>query len=263
MNNIIETPQPPLGSETTLTEESHLQGTNPKERSSQEFKRILQLFPNYPRNLLLQFKYDNEAVFSVTNQIISDEIVRCLVYLGAKETDKVVDSTACIGGNVFSFTNYFKTIYAIEWSKKKVGMLKANLDILDDNYSTFEKSRVSVIHGNCLDYILPESSYFIQSDILFIDPPWGGTNYKERTIMDLWIYKNSHTPSDRLELFEIISKVADGDSPPKFIVLKVPLNYNLNNIQKVNEKYKVETIKGYDSPNSMLIIFLSITDQQG
>lgn len=217
-------------------------------------KRLPQLFPNIPLAVLKDLKFDKEAIFSVTNQKIADEICRKLLSIrGISPSCRVTDATACIGGNVFSFVKNFKKINAIEINKERYEMLKNNLTILDENYLNFDKSRVNLINGNCLDYILPDEfgNTLIDQDILFIDPPWGGLNYKENDIMDLYLEDSKGV---KMELFDIIKKL---NGYTKYIVLKVPINYNLNNILTIKNSYKVEHIKSYIKPNSMFIIILS------
>ena len=221
-------------------------------------KRLPGLFPNIPRSVLRNLMFDTEAIFSVTNQTIANDICKRLFSIkGVNSYSKVTDTTACVGGNVFSFVRSFRNINAIEIDPKKCKMLRHNLKVLDENYVNFDSSRVNIIEGNCLDYIFSddtetETAPMVTQDILFIDPPWGGIKYKEHKDLDLYLEDSN---GNNLELFDIIAKLKGNT---KFIILKVPINYNLNNIQKVKDTYKMEFIQGYNKPNSMNIIVLSL-----
>ena len=241
------------------------------ENSKEINKRLQRLFSNIPLSVLSQLKFDSEAIFSVTNQYIAIDICKNLLKIkGITNESKVTDATACIGGNVFSFMKFFKKVDAIEIDPIKCEMLKHNISVLGENYINIDNTRVNVIQGNCLDYIL-DTTYLksrfpfekgniipiqnkekITQDILFIDPPWGGNSYKDTLNLNLYLQDSL---GNEIELFDIIKML---DSKTKVIVLKVPINYNLSNIQKVTDTYKIESIKGYSRPNSMNIIILSL-----
>ena len=49
-----------------------------------------------------------------------------------------------------------------------------NFDALENNVSLYNLNNVELKHGNTLDYYKKE-----KYDVLFLDPPWGGRNYKK------------------------------------------------------------------------------------
>jgi len=55
----------------------------------------------------------------------------------------------------------------------------------------------------------------LSQDLIFIDPPWGGPDYKSKDAVDLFI-------SD-VELSEVCEHIKD---TAKYIALKVPINFN-------------------------------------
>lgn len=223
------------------------------ENSKEINKRLQRLFSNIPLSVLSQLKFDSEAIFSVTNQYIAIDICKNLLKIkGITNESKVTDATACIGGNVFSFMKFFKKVDAIEIDPIKCEMLKHNISVLGENYINIDNTRVNIIQGNCLDFIIPTQNKKVTQDILFIDPPWGGNSYKDTLNLNLYLQDSL---GNEIELFDIIKML---NSKTKVIVLKVPINYNLSNIQKVTDTYKIESIKGYSRPNSMNIIILSL-----
>ena len=56
------------------------------------------------------------------------------------------------------------------------------------------------------------------SDVLYIDPPWGGPDYREKKELDLFL------ANVRLDVW--LEDVLSGPYRPSFVFLKVPANYN-------------------------------------
>ena len=75
-----------------------------------------------------------------------------------------------------------------------------------------------------------------ECDIFFIDPAWGGPNYKKMKDLELFLGKNS------------LSSIIDSIPKNKTIVLKLPYNYDLNLLKK----YEINIKK----IRNMLIIIL-------
>ncbi|OWZ13752.1 hypothetical protein PHMEG_00012866 [Phytophthora megakarya] len=115
----------------------------------------------------------------------------------------VTDGTACVGGNVLSFCDFFTHVNAIENDSTRVQMLRHNLQIL-------HKTNAMCIHANYLDVMLE-----LQQDVVFLDPPWGGPEYKDLDKVDLFL--------GGLPLHEICTQL-QGNA--KCIVLKVPSNFD-------------------------------------
>ena len=133
----------------------------------------------------------------------------------------ITDSTAGIGGNTISFSKNFKNVNSIEIDKKRFEFLKNNINC-------YNLENVNLI--NC-DY-LNIMENLIQ-DIIFMDPPWGGRGYKKKQSLNL---KLSGIPLE--DICIKLKKLA------KILVLKLPLNYNLQSLIKpLNAnifKYKIK-----------------------
>ncbi|POM65186.1 S-adenosyl-L-methionine-dependent methyltransferase [Phytophthora palmivora] len=115
----------------------------------------------------------------------------------------VTDGTACVGGNVLSFCDFFTHVNAIENDSTRVQMLRHNLQIL-------HKTNAKCIHANYLDVMLE-----LQQDVVFLDPPWGGPEYKDLDKVDLFL--------GGLPLHEVCTRL---QGSAKCIVLKVPSNFD-------------------------------------
>ncbi|EGZ24954.1 hypothetical protein PHYSODRAFT_554948 [Phytophthora sojae] len=122
----------------------------------------------------------------------------------------VTDGTACVGGNVLSFCDFFTHVNAIENDSTRVQMLRHNLQVL-------KKTNARCIHANYLDVMLE-----LQQDVVFLDPPWGGPEYKDLEKVDLFL--------GGLPLHEICARL---QGSAKCIVLKVPSNFDGEKFSKL------------------------------
>ena len=149
-----------------------------------------------------KLKLDNEALYSVTDQYTADRISRDIQKI-LPNIQSITDATACVGGNTFSFSKFFKQIQAIELDYTRYQYLLHNMN-------TLEVNNVTCCHGD----LMIECQKTI-NEIIFIDPPWGGPEYKTKDNIDLFL-------SD-VELSEVCDHIKDST---KYIALKVPVNFN-------------------------------------
>jgi 16S rRNA G966 N2-methylase RsmD len=176
-----------------------------------DYKR---LFPE-PPDKNFNFKIDNDSVSYITTPTYSEIITRIIIRECEKIFDNpndltILDGTAGVGGDTISFCNHFKNVYAIEKDKKRYEMLKHNLN-------KFNFENVITENDDSLEYINKLNNI----DIVYFDPPWGGSDYKKYDKINLTI-------SD-INLHDIINKIFINENV-KLIVLKLPKNYDLENI---------------------------------
>ena len=192
---------------------------------------LFRFIPIEKRKLL---KLDEEAFYSVTDQYTADKISKEIKKL-CPDIKCITDGTACIGGNTYSFSKYFEKIYAIEMDKMKCDYLKYYLDLL-------ETRNVTILNGNC-NLIIPE----LKQDLIFLDPPWGGPNYKEKKTIDLYL-------SD-VELSTICNHFKDFT---KYIALKVPLNFDLEKFNELTKNNLLLLYKNTELRTMQLLIYITI-----
>lgn len=191
--------------------------------------------PMCHRYLLYNMKYDAESITYMSKRIdaemITGIIIFNLVKLGLNCEDLIItDATAGIGGNTFSFATFFKSVNAIEYNANVCEMLSNN--IAKCNYSN-----VTIVNENYIT-IMTE----LKQNIVFIDPPWGGRDYKK---FDSILLKLSE-----INIEDICHKLLDTN----MVVLKLPLNYNLT---KIYENMCGNNIKVYvHKLKRMLIIVM-------
>lgn len=185
----------------------------------------------------------NIAKYSITKPIHTSWIKSIIINFFKKlnlntKNLNIIDCTACVGGDTISFTKYFKNVLSIEKNKIHYNILTHNIDILKiNNIKTINDDFVSSINNNNLH---------INYDMLFVDPPWGGPNYKNMDNIDLFITDDNN---NKIFIKDIINSYYDKF---KFIILKSPTNLNLN---KKDYLYnKIHTFKDKDN-KILLIIF--------
>jgi len=122
------------------------------------------LFRFVPAAQRHQLRLDNEALYSTTDQLTADKITKDLLRYIPKSA-KVADATACVGGNTYSFAQHFSTVHAYELDPVRAAYLAHNIRVLNGQ-------NVTVVCGDVLRRIREHYS------LVFIDPPWGGPNYK-------------------------------------------------------------------------------------
>lgn len=161
------------------------------------------LFQNLSTDMANALKMDEIAQFSTTDAKTADNIVKYILKLLPK-TASIIDATACIGGSAFAFANTFSQVRAIELDPTR-------FQHLVDNKEMLRMKNLECLCGDALEWIpkIPKS------DLVFIDPPWGGPEYKT-------------APSVYLSLSDIpIHEVCDRVAPyTKYIALKVPTNFD-------------------------------------
>lgn len=181
---------------------------------------IDRLFPDVAeKNLFYKLKIDRESIMYISNPDTAKKITNIIISHIKKfhnyTTDLyITDATAGVGGDTISFANNFTHVNSIEKNKIRYNYLL-------NNVCAYKFENVSLYCGDMLD-VIPKISH---QDVIFIDPPWGGKTYKRKNLLRLEI-NDIELETICLDLFNPI-KVS---CPPKFIVLKLPLNYDLKYI---------------------------------
>jgi 16S rRNA G966 N2-methylase RsmD len=164
-----------------------------------------------------KLKSDIEGLYSLSHKDDADLLSKIIKERYGEL--KVLDGTAGVGGNTISFAIHFNSVTAVEKNIERFEYLKENINSL--------KLNVKLINGNVLDYIKTEVF-----DVIFLDPPWGGPNYKFEKTLSLTL--------DNKSLIDVVKELKENN---KIIVMKLPFNYNMNDFSKFN--YQKHNIKNY------------------
>ncbi len=123
----------------------------------------------------------------------------------------VVDATACMGGDTIALCELFSNVIAIEIDSER-------FENLNNNLAQYNYRNVQTINGNSL-HVLPT---LFNIDIIVLDVPWGGKDYKSK--------KNLRLMFDNLELEDFILRCFSNSFAayqPKIIISKMPKNYDI------------------------------------
>jgi 16S rRNA G966 N2-methylase RsmD len=170
-----------------------------------------------------------EGEYSITKRndgiqllnIMKDEI-------GNLENKTITDLTANVGGDTILFGLNFKKVKSIEINKE-------NFKVLENNINVYNLNNVELFEGNSTKI------YNWLTDILYIDPPWGGVNYRNSNNIDLFL--------GDYRLDNYLDFILKQEWRPKYIVLKLPKNYNFDRLNNFNGKHDILNYKKYDILN--------------
>lgn len=160
-----------------------------------------------------KFRFTDVSLYSTTppNQAIYTTNLLLYFYKPNELKNKVItDGNSCIGGNTWSFASVAKHVNAVEISELHSKILKNNLDILEcNNVTIYNKNYVEIYD-------------ILEQDILFLDPPWGGVDYRNNTVELEYVYKGKkYLLSDLLIHLAYLCEL---------IILKLPTNANFTKL---------------------------------
>jgi len=174
-------------------------------------------FASLPREVRARLRLDDEALYSVTESRSAERMSRELLELaGVSRASSITDITSCVGGNVLSFAQHFARVTAIEIDSTRFGMLVHNVrDVVGT-------TNVEFIHGNAVE-LLRDPARAPRQDIVFMDPPWGGPDYKDQAALPLFLGDvNVGALTD-----EILRSGA-----AQVVALKVPVNFAIDDFRR-------------------------------
>jgi predicted RNA methylase len=190
--------------------------------------------------LMRNMRYDSASIMYMSRRIDAETITGIIIShiykLGYNyENLMITDATAGIGGNTFSFATFFKHVNSVEINER-------TFDMLTNNVTKYKYDNVNMINS---DYV--RIMYELRQDIVFIDPPWGGKNYKS---FDSILLKLSD-----VNIEEICHNLLLRDN---IVVLKLPLNYNF---AKLYKKMCCENVKVFAHKLKKMFIVVIYTQK--
>lgn len=162
---------------------------------------------------------NEEARYSMTFPKYAEDISNFIRDIMGTNNITITDATSCLGGNTINFAKHFKSVNAVEWKS-------TNAYFLNRNLSTFKIKNVRVYES---DYtkIMTE----LKQDVVFIDPPWGGYNYKKYRFLNLYM--------NGINIITIVNNLIEHT---KCVVLKVPFNFNfIDFYKKIKFSERIDT----------------------
>jgi 16S rRNA G966 N2-methylase RsmD len=171
-----------------------------------------------------------ESIYSITHYKLADKISKDILEY-CKSAKTITDATANVGGNTISFSKHFKTVNSVEIDPMTCSALKKNIKTYNlKNVNVYCKSYLTILND-------------LTQDVIFIDPPWGGINYREKDNLMLYL---GDAP-----IYDIINSL----SCKVCVALKCPSNFDFDTFEK---KVKVPTHKQRYA--GWYVIYLSINN---
>lgn len=169
-------------------------------------------FPSMPGVNLNAIRMTNISLYSTTPwqeaDFMSSIIIKFFKSRGHNKSLVITDATANVGGNTISFyLNGFNKVNAVEIESFTCSLLKNNLKVYGK----------SIDNVHCTNYLSIADK--LEQDVIFIDPPWGGPNYKSVNLLDIYL--------DNTNIVDLCNRLML-NKRASLIVLKLPTNYNLN-----------------------------------
>lgn len=181
-----------------------------------ECSYVCTLFPPKLGVDMNKLKITTVGVYSVTSYKSNRQIVEMIrKKVGSDIT--IMDSTACVGGDTIGFALNFKHVISIE--KDYI-----NYNALVNNVNIYKLNNVTISNKNFVEDGMNIIGKF-KPDVVYFDPPWGGKDYHIHKNIDLYL--------DNKNIKDIIKDILGTFKFVKMVVLKVPLNYNHENLSLI------------------------------
>lgn len=209
---------------------THINSSNTSYIAKRDF-----LFRFINPNTRTQIKMDDESLYSTTDQLTADRISKDILKF-VPNTSIITDATACIGGTAYSFSQFFSKVNAIEIDSSRYTLLVNNISVLlketgKDNISFYNDDSINVCRQ-------------LKQHVIFIDPPWGGPDYKKQAKLSLYL--------SNIELSSVCKQL---HSYTEYIVLKVPTNFDENRFIANTQHFLTLVHKNTSLRKMYLLIF--------
>lgn len=191
------------------------------------------IFRLNPKVDFTKLKLTPEGVYSITKRKDSDKIISIMKSnISNLNTKTITDATSCVCGDTINFAFNYKTVYSIEINKD-------NFDALQNNIAEYSLDNVNIYNQDSVTF------FNWKTDVLYIDPPWGGPDYKNSTELDLFV------GIKRLD--EWLEEILLRKNRPNYIFIKLPFNYNYNRFTNLPN---IEHIKPYRIRTYILVFII-------
>jgi len=172
--------------------------------------------------LYTELKMDEQGKYSLSHY--DDAMLTAFLIKNKFGDVKILDGTGGAGGNSIAFGLLFSDVISIEIDPERFKLLKYNVkDLFKLDNELFNDSFYNHIDD--------------EYNLLFLDPPWGGPDYKLKKNLRLTIANKT--------MKEIASYLLNKN---RRLILKLPFNYDLSEFSSLSyEKYRIK--------NYLLIVF--------
>jgi ubiquitin C-terminal hydrolase/16S rRNA G966 N2-methylase RsmD len=172
-------------------------------------KQAQEIFYGANNNNFSKLRFTEESMYSVSKVRGATELYNIIrKYIPITIDLTLTDGTGNIGSDTAYLAPKFEKINTIEIDIKTFEVLKNNVEALELN-------NVNLINGNTLEQLEK-----LKQDIIIIDAPWGGKDYKKLKKMKLYMSGQ-----------EISELWLDNKDYAKLFIFKVPCNYDIESFK--------------------------------
>jgi hypothetical protein len=189
------------------------------------------LFPRKEGVDYSKLQTTDEGSYSITRRRDAERIMNILKLIFPNiRTMVITDATACIGGDTLNFASIFGHVHSIELKEDNFRALTNNVEVYGYQNVTLHHADTTILFN-------------WNTHILYVDPPWGGKDYKKYPNLDLFL------SGKRLDVW--LEEVLIRKNRPHYVILKLPVNYNFN---RLNFLANVDAIKPYQIRSYILVV---------
>lgn len=206
--------------------------THTYKRIKVKWEDLLPFFPTTDPNILKKIQITKECLFSTTTNIHAKYIKDIINLFYTQEERKkltITDATSCAGGTFMSLVQQVKKINAVELNPDNITLMAHNLKIVFPH----SHNKINLLHAN---YLSVWDTLGTQNVIL-IDPPWGGLNYRNQKNMKLYLNDKNGIKIELMDIVEMIMKTTD------ILIVRVPFNYDKRRFDKLKCCSFIEQVK--------------------
>lgn len=180
------------------------------------------IFDNLTNNKYTKLKFTLDSIYSSSKITGSNRLIDIILKTVNRKDIVITDGTANIGTDTIKLANTFSKVNSIEISKLNFEALKNNTSVLND------KKNINLYNGDTNKIIKS-----LKQDIIYIDAPWGGRNYKENDKMKLYLGD-----------VEIMDFYLNNKDRAEYFIFKIPYNYDFNYLtSKISDNIKIHSFK--------------------
>ena len=191
----------------------------PDEDSNQIIKNCMPDYKDINKN---NIKIVDSSRYSITIKKDSKTIIKELTIDKPLNEVRITDATANIGGNTLQFGIHNMIVDAYEIDKDTFDALNHNIKLYDlNNIKTYNEDYTKIYKHK-------------KQDVVFLDPPWGGSDYKK--------YDKLKLKLSGIDVIDIINYIINKDLA-SVVILKAPFNFDKEGIMNI---YKTIKLKKYN-----------------
>jgi mRNA capping enzyme/mRNA capping enzyme, catalytic domain/RNA cap guanine-N2 methyltransferase len=207
-------------------------------------KEITDKYPRYAK-----FTVVPSSEYSVLKPWQEPQVTKILQeWFSTSDITRIVDATAHIGVDSIHLSDTFPLAQVDSYE-----IVPMIYNALVKNVKAFNKEGIIHPHLGDITTWTPNKSY----NLLYVDPPWGGVNYKKVKKLQLYLQAEGTPPNESKNINTLVDKWMES-SKVQHIILKAPSNFD----DAYLRKYQIKKSPVYNQAGRLaynLVLFTSST----